>query len=193
MRGARLLSVGVLVAPSLRPRPWRHIAALKRFAVHLEDHYKVKKPLVDYFDLHKARGLSLGEPEVWTGWNDELSNATVSASMRGNDITSTTALTTTTQMDHPAFHLSHILRILGISSLTIFKHALGRRRVLIYTQPPVEPACLLAQLAAVISSGEEGDSGVATNRISVLGVVGLFDLPRIERETESGRGWIACS
>jgi hypothetical protein len=94
MRGARLISVGVLVAPSLRPRPWRHITALKQFAVHLEDKYMVKKPLVDYFDLHKARGLSLGEPQVWTGWKDELLNATVGASSRENDIRSTTALIT---------------------------------------------------------------------------------------------------
>ena len=193
MRGARLLSVGVLVAPSLRPRPWRHITALKKFAVHLEDKYMVKKPLVDYFDLHKARGRSLGEPQVWTGWKAELSNATVGACSREYVITSVTVLMIDAQLDHPAFHLSHVLRILGISSLTIFKHALGRRRVLIYTQPPVEPACLLAQLTAVISSGEEGDSGVITNRISVLGVVGLIDLRRIEQETESGRGWVACS
>jgi len=193
MRGARLLSVGVLVAPSVRPRPWRHIAVLKKFAVHLEDRYTVKKPLVEYFDLHKARGLSLGEPEVWDSWQAELLNATVGASPRKTGIISTTVLITNPQVDHPAFHLSHVLRILGISSLTIFKHALGRRRVLIYTQPPVEPACLLAQLAAVISSGEEGDSGVVTNRIGVLGVVGLIDIHRIERETESGRGWIACS
>jgi len=193
MRGARLLSVGVLVAPSLRSRPWQHITALKKLAVHLEDKYMVKKPLVDYFDLHKARGLSLGAPQVWTGWKDELLNATVGASSRETDVISTMVLITNAQLDHPAFHLSHVLRIFGIASLTIFKHTLGRRRVLIYTQPPVEPACLLAQLAAVISSGEEGDSGVTTNRISVLGVVGLIDLQRIERETESGRGWVACS
>ena len=89
MRGARLISVGMLVAPSLRPRQWRHIAALKKFAVHLEDHYTIKKPLVDYFDLHKARGRSLGEPEVWTGWEDELSNATVGTSSTNNCIRST--------------------------------------------------------------------------------------------------------
>jgi hypothetical protein len=96
MRGARLLSVGVLVAPSLRPRPWRHIVALKKFAVHLEDRYMVKNPLVDYFDLHKARGLSLGEPDVWTGWEDELSNATVGTNSRVNGVTTAAVLITDT-------------------------------------------------------------------------------------------------
>lgn len=96
------------------------------------------------------------------------------------------------QMDHPAFHLSHVLRVMGISSLTLFKHALGRRRILIHTHPPVESACLLTQLAAVISTGEEGTAGVHAARISVLGVVGLTDIDRIERETSRGNGWIAC-
>jgi hypothetical protein len=95
-------------------------------------------------------------------------------------------------MDHPAFHLSHVLHILGISSLTLFKHALGRRRILIYTHPPVESACLLAQLAAVISTAEEGSAGVHAQKISVLGVVGLTDIPRMEQESAQRNGWIAC-
>lgn len=99
---------------------------------------------------------------------------------------------TPNQMEHPAFHLPHVLKIFGISSLTIFKHALGRRRILIYATAPVESACLLAQLAAVIASGEEGDSGVHENKISVLGVIGLTDLDRLGQETRRGNGWIAC-
>jgi hypothetical protein len=95
-------------------------------------------------------------------------------------------------MDHPAFHLSHVLHILGISSLTLFKHALGRRRILIYGHPPVESACLLAQLAAVISTGEEGSAGVHAQKISVLGVVGLTDISRMEQESTRRNGWIAC-
>jgi predicted pyridoxine 5'-phosphate oxidase superfamily flavin-nucleotide-binding protein len=81
---------------------------------------------------------------------------------------------------------------MGISSLTLFKHALGRRRILIHTHPPVESACLLAQLAAVISSGEEGTAGVHAQRINVLGVVGLTDLDRMEIDSNRGNGWIAC-
>lgn len=95
-------------------------------------------------------------------------------------------------MDHPAFHLPHVLHIMGISSLTLFKHALGRRRILIHAHPPVESACLLAQLAAVISTGEEGNAGVHTHKISVLGVVGLTDIPRMEQESSRRSGWIAC-
>lgn len=171
-RGARMISIGVLVAQSTRPRPWNHINALKRFAVRLEDDLKERECLKEYFEERKVLNLDLPEEETWNGWEAELSRAT---------------------MDHPAFHLSHVLHVLGISSLTLFKHALGRRRILIYTHPPVESACLLAQLAAVISTGEEGIIGVHERRITVLGLVGLTDLARIEQETARGNGWIACT
>lgn len=172
MRGARMISVGVLLANSTRPRAWNHISALKRFAIQLEDKYEDRTPLEEYFERHKAPLASPSTEEPWNGWEEELSRAT---------------------MDHPAFHLSHVLHVMGISSLTLFKHALGRRRILIHTHPPVESACLLAQLAAVISTGEEGIAGVHAHRINVLGVVGLTDLGRIEKETSRGNGWIACT
>ncbi|CAG8763452.1 2178_t:CDS:2, partial [Acaulospora colombiana] len=165
-----MISVGVLVANTTRPRPWKHISALERHSIHLEDNKKNKKPLEEYFEKHRAPNLHVNSEEFWNGWEPELSDAT---------------------MDHPAFHLSHVLHILGISSLTLFKHSLGRRKILIYTNPPVESACLLAQLAAVISTGEEGASGVSTRRINVLGVIGLMDLARIEKENAQSNGWIA--
>jgi hypothetical protein len=96
-------------------------------------------------------------------------------------------------MVHPLLHLPHVLRVLGISTLTLFKHALGRRRILIYTHTPVEPACLLAQLAAVVCVGEQANGNNTAIRPRVLGLVGLTDLPRIEQETSKGEGWIACS
>ncbi|KAG8807822.1 hypothetical protein FRC17_004252, partial [Serendipita sp. 399] len=171
-RGARMISVGVIVENSTRPRPWKHINALKRFAVRLEDNLDERDSLEAYFNEHKVSSTNAPEEEPWDGWEEELSRAT---------------------MDHPAFHLAHVLHVMGISSLTVFKHALGRRRILIHTHPPVEPACLLAQLAAVISTGEEGSSNVHAQRITVLGIVGLIDLKRIEEVSAQGNGWIACT
>lgn len=48
----------------------------------------------------------------------------------------------------PTYHLPHLLRILGLSSLTLYKCVLSRRRILIYTLPPVEVAGVLAWVAA---------------------------------------------
>jgi hypothetical protein len=76
MRGARMISVGVLVANTTRPRPWNHIYALKRLATHLEDNPKDREPLEDYFRLHKQPTPPPAE-EPWSGWEEELSHATV--------------------------------------------------------------------------------------------------------------------
>jgi hypothetical protein len=112
----------------------------------------------------------------------------------------------------PTIHLSHLLRILGPSSITLYKYVLGRQRILIYTLPPVEAACALCQVAAdmcyeyqVDSSSSPGgtDSPQAGERlgrlkgkcnegINILGVVTLSDVDRMREESKTGRGWIAC-
>ena len=109
----------------------------------------------------------------------------------------------------PTLHLPHLLRALGPSSLTLYKHVLGRRRILIYTQPPVEAACFLCQVAADMcfedqttppSTTEDEAPGVAPQLkgkhkegINVLGIVTLHDIDMLERESRTGRGWIACT
>ncbi|KAF8525184.1 hypothetical protein BU17DRAFT_41847 [Hysterangium stoloniferum] len=174
MRGFRLESLGILVAQSPRPRPWRHLAALKELSSSLETHWVSRQS--QYSDIN-ARDWSLlekwyndrvfrriGEQGEWLGWDEELSSDS---------------------SNHPALHLPHLLRILGPSSLTLYKHALARRRVLIYTNPPVEPACILAQIAADICGG-----GGAPN---VLGMVGIGHIEKLDTESRGGHGWIACT
>jgi hypothetical protein len=107
----------------------------------------------------------------------------------------------------PTLHLPHLLRVLGPSSLTLYKHVLGRRRILIYTQPPVEAACFLCQVAADMCFEDqttplsEDETPGATPQlkgkhkegINVLGTVTLHDIDMLERESLTGRGWIACT
>lgn len=108
----------------------------------------------------------------------------------------------------PTFHLPHLLRILGPSSLTLYKHLLGRRRILIYTLPPVEAACILCHVAADMCyeiqtdvSSEAGPSSRSSSSrwrarsketINVLGMVTLNDLDRMREDGLTGRGWVAC-
>jgi len=108
---------------------------------------------------------------------------------------------------NPTLHLPHFLRVLGPSLLTLYKHVLGRKRILIYTQPPVELACMLCQVAADIcfedQTAPDSVEGATVPRprlmgkqkegINVLGVVTLHDIGRLERESETGRGWVACA
>jgi hypothetical protein len=122
-------------------------------------------------------------------------------------------------------HLPHLIRILGPSVYTLYKHVLGRRRVLIFTLPPVEAACNLCQVAADLCfdaqlaqpppaalspliDGFDDDDGASTwtgaaaappplegrckEGLKVLGMITLNDMDRLDRETETGTGWIAC-
>ncbi|KAF8585278.1 hypothetical protein K439DRAFT_1388555 [Ramaria rubella] len=175
MRGFRLESLGILVAQSSRPRPWRHLASLKELSRRLEDHWVSSES--QYADTKENRDWRLlekwylrrvfrrmGEEGKWVDWEEELSSDC---------------------SDHPVLHLPHLLRILGPSSLTLYKHVLARRRVLIYTNPAVEPACILARIASDICG--EGD------RPNVLGMVGINDLDKLNTESWRGNGWIACT
>jgi hypothetical protein len=76
----------------------------------------------------------------------------------------------------------------------------------VYAQPPIEPAYILCQVAADICfedqtahDSSEGFTsphprlkGKQKEGISVLGVVSLHDIGLLERESTTGRGWIAC-
>ncbi|KAH9946749.1 hypothetical protein B0H21DRAFT_742241 [Amylocystis lapponica] len=199
-RGFRLSSVGILLAKSPRPRPWRHVPALKALVhsiyssvedrdtlVPLDDDWE---PARAFFEERKVRRADLGGAGDWRGWDAELEGRAADS--------------------NPAIHLSHVLRILGPSCLTLYKHILGRRRILIYTLPPVEAACILCQVAADIcyedqaatganSPDDDGDGsprklkGKSRESIKVLGMVTLTDLDKLEMESKTGRGWIACT
>ncbi|KAI0292962.1 hypothetical protein B0F90DRAFT_1811880 [Multifurca ochricompacta] len=237
-RGFRLSSLGILLAPSARPRPWRHVPALKALArdLHatLDARRGVNEPPQEeeddwasvrrFFELRKvlvdarsgsgsgSGSLGGGTGGAWRRWSEELDGASSHAHIYGHSHAS------------PTLHLPHLLRILGPSSLTLYKHVLGRRRILIYTQPPVEFACFICQVAADMcfedqtqtqtteataesNDGNDPDDGrfsgaipqmVGLNGkqkegINVLGIVTLHDIGVLERESTTGRGWIACT
>ena len=201
-RGFRLSSLGILLAKSPRARPWRHVAALKELVnsiyTSLEDRDTLEPvesdwdPARAFFDERKVRDSNVASSSrTWEGWDSELQGPLSDYS--------------------PTVHLPHLLRILGPSALTLYKHILGRRRVLVITLPPVEAACILCQVAAdtcyqeqvselVSAYGDEEDEdeprrlkGKSTAGVKVLGMVTLNDLDKLEYESKSGRGWIACT
>ncbi|EJF59440.1 hypothetical protein DICSQDRAFT_65039 [Dichomitus squalens LYAD-421 SS1] len=209
-RGFRLSSLGILLAKSPRARPWRHVAALKRLVnsiyTALDDRDTMEPtdedwdPAREFFEQRKVRqtlddssaSTSSSTGSNWRGWAAELDGSRSDSA--------------------PTVHLPHLLRILGPSSLTLYKHILGRRRVLIITLPPVEAACILCQVAAdtcyeeqvselvsTIDPSENEESeprrlkGKSTSGIKVLGMVTLNDLDKLAFESKSGRGWIACT
>ncbi|CAA7264584.1 unnamed protein product [Cyclocybe aegerita] len=195
-RGFRLSSLGVLLAKSHRPRPWRHVEALKVLVDTIYarmERQGVSEPAEGdwdpahaFFEVRKLRRADLGGSGDWTGWSDDLDGA-YSEPVGSN----------------PTLHLPHLLRILGPSSLTLYKHVLGRKRILIYTLPPVEAASLLCYVAGDLcfETQVDGSSSSSSARlkgkhkdpINVLGMITLADLDRLEIESLTGRGWIACT
>ncbi|KAL0947987.1 hypothetical protein HGRIS_010614 [Hohenbuehelia grisea] len=199
-RGFRLSSLGILLAKSRRPRPWRHTAALKELITQIYsklEMYEILEPTDEdweparaFFEERKVRRADLGGAGDWNGWSHDLYELD--------------------NPHNPDLHLTHLLRILGPSSLTLYKHIIGRRRILILTLPPVEAACILCHVAADLcfeeqvdyTSSQPGSSrddkparlrGKHREGINVLGMVTLSDLDRLIMESKTGRGWIACT
>lgn len=88
MRGFRLESLGILVARSSRPRPWRHLAALKELSHKLDDRWTSLD--TQYSDTEENRDWTLlkdwylrrvfrriGEEGKWVDWEEELSSENV--------------------------------------------------------------------------------------------------------------------
>ncbi|KAI9433131.1 hypothetical protein H4582DRAFT_1820081, partial [Lactarius indigo] len=203
-RGFRLSSLGILLARSLRPRPWRHVPALKALVRDLHSDPSVTQgdssqdvwaPTRRFFELRKARLEDLGGAGA-EELEFDMDDGGIEDGGDGYE-----------PFTPPTLHLPHLLRVLGPSSLTLYKHVLGRRRILIYTQPPVEAACFLCQVAADMCFEDQttpttqGEGHGATlelkgkhkEGINVLGMVTLHDIDTLERESRTGRGWIACT
>ena len=81
-RGFRLSSLGILLAKSVRARPWRHIKALKDLIDtlysqtvnrgHLDMTEEDWGPAKIFFEERKLRRADLGGAGDWIGWSDEL-------------------------------------------------------------------------------------------------------------------------
>ena len=83
-RGFRLSSLGVLLVNSAKPRPWRHVDALKTLvdAIYsslesrgdLEPIESDWEPAQVFFEERRVRKADLGGAGEWHGWSNELDN-----------------------------------------------------------------------------------------------------------------------
>uniref|UniRef100_D8Q6V7 Protein LCHN n=1 Tax=Schizophyllum commune (strain H4-8 / FGSC 9210) TaxID=578458 RepID=D8Q6V7_SCHCM len=147
-RGFRLSSVGILLAKSRRPRPWMHTSALKDLTTMIYARLEASGVLEPadgdweaartFFEARRVREPTLGGAGDWNGWVADLEDPPTSDGFVNPDPSS----------QPPVLHLPHLLRILGPTALTLYKHILGRRRIMVYTLPPVEAACILCQVAS---------------------------------------------
>jgi hypothetical protein len=88
-RGFRLSSLGILLAPSARPRPWRHVASLRSLVSEIYDALEERgvlhptdaewDPARAWFEARKVRRADLGGAGDWNGWSAELDEVRPSA------------------------------------------------------------------------------------------------------------------
>jgi hypothetical protein len=64
---------------------------------------------------------------------------------------------------------------LGPSALTLYKHVLGRRRILIFTLPPVEAACILCQVASDICYEAQAESMTSASNSNYTSIESSLD------------------
>jgi hypothetical protein len=91
-RGFRLSSLGILLAPSSRPRPWLHLASLKDlvheiYAQHPDNPTaKDWEPAREWFEARKAGNPGGSDVGGWAGWNAELDGVSANSSLPNNNI-----------------------------------------------------------------------------------------------------------
>ena len=93
-RGFRLSSLGILLAKSQRPRPWRHVQALKDLTTIIYSRLEESgildptdsdwEPARAFFEERKLRRADLGGAGDWNGWSDELDGVRVRLPLRLN-------------------------------------------------------------------------------------------------------------
>lgn len=81
-RGFRLTALGILLAKSARPRPWRHVSALRALMHSMYrkiDARGVLEPVDadwdlarSFFEARKVQNSDLGGAGDWKGWSEEL-------------------------------------------------------------------------------------------------------------------------
>ncbi|KAH7334132.1 hypothetical protein B0J17DRAFT_675501 [Rhizoctonia solani] len=221
MRGVRLGAVGVLIGSAPRARPWLHLPHLKRLAAHLEDTPEDWAPLESYFEAHRQPDMIPAEStidlsDIWSGWEHELSIASPNHPLHhlpcllhafGPSIMTLFRFVLArrrvliyTRVPVPPSRSPSLNSLPArFSESNATRPSIDQTAAEAGAAPVVEPACVLARVAADICFGWRSEMdvpGLATGEshsIPVLGMVGLDSIEKLEEEAMRRTGWIACT
>ncbi|KAG0007654.1 hypothetical protein BGZ80_004398, partial [Entomortierella chlamydospora] len=209
-RGAQMVSVGVLVKPSVDTgrcgQVWRHVDFLKNQAKYHACQDSETVDLVNYFSQHKTL-LHAAGPSSSSSKRDSYRARNVRRISRSftlsepiQPITPTFAghhellETEDIPLSHPSRHFLRLVQTMGPSIFILWKAALLRKRILIYTQPPVESACLFVYNICLMATIPLGAALVPQTRITEralpLFCVGIHDIDSMEA---TRGGYVACT
>ncbi|KAF9339401.1 hypothetical protein BGZ91_006037 [Linnemannia elongata] len=210
-RGARMISVGVLVKPSADTgrcgQVWRHIDFLKSRAGHHVIEGSDTADLSEYFTTHKTPAPAARPSSSSSSKRDSyraMSRRRISRSFTLSEPVQAiqsapggmpeNSDADEIPLSHPSHQFLQLVESFGPSVYTLWKAALSRKRILIYTPPPIESTCLAVYnicLMATIPSGEISLAQTKSNeRLQPLFCVGIHD---IDHMSSLHGGFVACT
>ncbi|KAG0361299.1 hypothetical protein BGZ54_009153 [Gamsiella multidivaricata] len=199
-RGAQMASVGILVKPSADTgrcgQVWRHVQFLKGQARHHATNDSDTTELAAYFARHKTP-LHAAGPSTSSSKRDAYRARNIRRISRSFTLSEPIPAITqsqngrheVTQTDdipasHPSHHFLRLVQALGPSIYILWKAALLRKRILIYTPPPIESACLFVYNVCLMATVPFGTSVISQSKsnekIQPLFCVGIHDIDHME-------------
>ncbi|KAI8604737.1 hypothetical protein EDD21DRAFT_193702 [Dissophora ornata] len=206
-----MVSVGVLVKPSADTgrcgQVWRHVAFLKSQAKHHAVQDSEPTDLDDYFERHKTLHPATGPSSSCTSKRDSYRahiTRRISRSFTLSEpvhafLHSSTGRQEFSETDdippsHPSHHFLRLVQTMGPSVYSLWKAALLKKRILIYTPLPIEAACLsvynICLMATIPSGATSIPPGRSSERIQPLFCVGIYD---IDHMSDIRGGYVACT
>ncbi|KDN37473.1 hypothetical protein RSAG8_10135, partial [Rhizoctonia solani AG-8 WAC10335] len=198
--------------------PWLHLPHLKRLAAHLEDTPEDWAPLESYFDSHRQPDIiaesSIDVSDIWSGWEHELSIASPNHPLHHlpcllhafgpsimtlfRFVLSRRRVLIYTRVPVPPSRSGSLNSLpTRFSESDPMRPGIDQTAAEAGAAPVVEPACVLARVAADICFGWKSEMDVpglgAGEAIPVLGMVGLDSIEKLEEEGMRRTGWIACT
>ncbi|KAH9012548.1 hypothetical protein EDB84DRAFT_1569126 [Lactarius hengduanensis] len=151
-RGFRLSSLDILLPRSLRPRPRRYVPILKALVRNLHSDLPAQG------DSSRNVLAPGGGADAWYGSSEEIE-----FSIDNGGVEDSVDAYEHYTYASPTLYLLHLLRVLGPSSLTLYEHVLGRRRILIIRICPSKRRFLCQVVADMYFEDDSHDPGEGPN------------------------------
>ncbi|KAF9184165.1 hypothetical protein BGZ51_003529 [Haplosporangium sp. Z 767] len=210
-RGARMVSVGVLVKPSSETgrcgQVWRHASFLESRARYHVVEDTDTSDLSDYFGRHKTSPHVPGPASSSSSKRDSYRAMNLRRISRSFTLSEPLQGTQTAMMgyqesqeaedipaSHPSQHFLELIQTMGPAVSILWKAALLKKRILIYTPPPIEAACLAVYNICLMASVPFGVTSASpirsSERIQPLFCVGIHDIDTL---VAVRGGYVACT
>ncbi|KAI4740600.1 hypothetical protein E4T50_08960 [Aureobasidium sp. EXF-12298] len=195
-RNAHFAAVGVLVPLTYGRlgRSWLHAHQLRRLVANIVDDTDNTHELQEYWEHNRLATHDEADPDLGH-------NSTQRKRRALSDATGFHPANPTLSEDHPAMSLAHDLDTFGPLIFPLQRAALLKKRILIITPTPVQPACNLVYNLSVLSNIPPSAADLASEKDALYPLRPLFNvgirdidyLTQLATNPTPQNSWIACS